>query len=81
MLLDCLPGLSMGTALALEDLAYAFYVHEYSSGKFDLALGCAEKAIETLQQLGNLFCMQCASASRVKGQLLLLPSLYYYSPP
>ncbi|KAM3185366.1 hypothetical protein ACTXT7_006498 [Hymenolepis weldensis] len=66
MLLDCLPGLSMGTALALEDLAYAFYVHEYSSGKFDLALGCAEKAIETLQQLGNLFCMQCASASRVK---------------
>lgn len=58
----------MATSLALEDLAYAYYVQEYTSGKFAVALECAEKAIEILQRLGHQFCMQCASASRVKGE-------------
>ncbi|KAM7539997.1 hypothetical protein Aperf_G00000020262 [Anoplocephala perfoliata] len=70
MLLDCLPGLSMATSLALEDLAYAYYVQEYTSGKFTVALKCAEKAIEILKRLGHQFTMQCASASRVKALVL-----------
>lgn len=69
----------MISALVLEDLAYAFYVHEYTSGNFDLALLCADRSIDTLTKLGHEYCMQCASARRVKGSFLFwLQCIFYY---
>ncbi|VDK23349.1 unnamed protein product [Taenia asiatica] len=70
MVSDCLPGLSMAAALALEDLAYAYYVLEYTSGEFEFALNCADKAIDMLKLLGHQSCMQSASANRVKALIL-----------
>ncbi|VDO16516.1 unnamed protein product [Rodentolepis nana] len=70
IMLDCLPGLSMTTALALEDIAYAFYVHEYNTGNFDLARLFAEKAVGTIKHLGDQCCMQYGSAIRVKALIL-----------
>ncbi|VDO16985.1 unnamed protein product [Rodentolepis nana] len=77
IMLDCLPGLSMTTALGLEKLAFTIFVHEYNTGNFELALLFAEKAVDTIKHLGNQCCVQYASATRVKGQLLSPPP----SPP
>lgn len=74
MVSDCLPGLSMAASLALEDLAYAYYVLEYTSGEFEFALNCADKAIDMLKLLGHQSCMQSASANRVKGESARLRS-------
>ncbi|VDM33369.1 unnamed protein product [Hydatigera taeniaeformis] len=70
MVSDCLPGLSVSASLALEDLAYAYYVLEYTSGEFEFALSCVDKAIDTLKLLGHQSCMQSASANRVKALIL-----------
>ncbi|VDO02912.1 unnamed protein product, partial [Rodentolepis nana] len=66
IMLDCLPGLSMTTALGLEKLASTIFVREYNTGNFELALLFAEKAVDTIKHLGNQRCMQYASAISVK---------------
>lgn len=54
-------------ALALEDIAYAYYVLEYTSGDFAFALECADVAGQILRRLRYEGSMQAASANRVKG--------------
>ncbi|VDN24299.1 unnamed protein product [Dibothriocephalus latus] len=68
IILDCLPGASIMAALALEDIAYAYYVLEYSSGNFAYAIECADVAGTLLKRLQYEVCMQAASANRVKGK-------------
>lgn len=57
-------------AIALEDLAYALYVCEYSSGRFQGALDHVEQAIDTLQKLVPSNHLMLASAKRVKALIL-----------
>ncbi|XP_075220244.1 protein interacting with APP tail-1 isoform X2 [Lycorma delicatula] len=57
-------------AAALEDLAYALYVHEYSSGRFDEARDHSEKAIEIMEKLLPAEHLMLASAQRVKALIL-----------
>lgn len=57
-------------AMAKEDLSYAMYVHEYSSGNFVNALEHAEKAMETMQELLPTNHLLLASAKRVKALIL-----------
>ncbi|XP_053982753.1 amyloid protein-binding protein 2 isoform X2 [Hylaeus anthracinus] len=54
-------------ALAHEDLGYALYVHEYSSGKFDLASYHAGKAIDIMEKLLHGDHLLLASARRVQA--------------
>ncbi|VDM02797.1 unnamed protein product [Schistocephalus solidus] len=70
IILDCLPGASVMAALALEDIAYAYYVLEYSSGDFVYAIECADVAGTILKRLQYEVCMQAASANRVKALIL-----------
>nr|VZI50678.1 unnamed protein product [Spirometra erinaceieuropaei] len=70
IILDCLPGASIMAALALEDIAYAYYVLEYSSGDFAYAIECADVAGTILKRLQYEVCMQAASANRVKALIL-----------
>ncbi|VEL08189.1 unnamed protein product [Protopolystoma xenopodis] len=70
LILDCLPGASLMASLALEDIAYACYVLEYTSGEFTYALNCAEVADTLLSQLNYGVCMQAASANRVKALII-----------
>nr|VZI13571.1 unnamed protein product [Spirometra erinaceieuropaei] len=72
IILDCLPGASIMAALALEDIAYAYYVLEYSSGDFAYAIECADVAGTILKRLQYEVCMQAASANRVKGKSICL---------
>lgn len=57
-------------AIALEDLSYALYVHEYSSGRFQKAQDYIEQAIDTLRQLVPRNHLILASAKRVKALIL-----------
>ncbi|XP_026481902.1 amyloid protein-binding protein 2-like isoform X3 [Ctenocephalides felis] len=61
---------NLHVAIAHEDLAYALYVHEYSSGRFYKARENAEKAIEIMQRLVPSNHLMLASAKRVKALIL-----------
>lgn len=57
-------------ATAQEDFAYALYVHEYSSGRFDEARKHSERAIEIMEKLLPSEHLMLASAQRVKALIL-----------
>lgn len=57
-------------AIAHEDLSYAYYVHEYSSGDFQCAREHIEKAIDIMKELVPSNHLRLASAKRVKALLL-----------
>lgn len=57
-------------AVAHEDLSYAYYVHEYSTGNFTCARENVENAIDIMQELVPHDHLKLASAKRVKALLL-----------
>lgn len=57
-------------AIAHEDLSYAFYVHEYSTGNFTCAREHVEKAVDIMKDLVPSDHLMLASAKRVKALLL-----------
>ncbi|KAJ1520247.1 hypothetical protein ONE63_004454 [Megalurothrips usitatus] len=57
-------------ASALEDLAYALYVFEYSTGRFKRAREFAEDAINILEELLPLNHLMLSTAKRVKALIL-----------
>ncbi|XP_054728850.1 amyloid protein-binding protein 2 [Anastrepha obliqua] len=57
-------------AIAHEDLSYAYYVHEYSTGNFSCARKHVEKAIDIMEYLVPKNHLMLASAKRVKALLL-----------
>ncbi|KAG7198690.1 hypothetical protein KM043_001688 [Ampulex compressa] len=61
---------NLHVALAHEDLAYALYVYEYSSGKFQEASAHAGKAIDLMEKLLPVDHLMLASAKRVKALIL-----------
>lgn len=63
-------GNNFHVAIANEDLAYASYVHEYSSGHFRNAQNHAEKAIEILSRILPNDHLLLSSSKRVKALIL-----------
>ncbi|XP_031781635.1 amyloid protein-binding protein 2 [Nasonia vitripennis] len=61
---------NLHVAKAHEDLAYALYVQEYSSGKFNSAIIHANKAIAIMEKLLPAEHLMLASAKRVKALIL-----------
>ncbi|XP_037294609.1 amyloid protein-binding protein 2 isoform X2 [Manduca sexta] len=61
---------SLHVATAQEDLAYALYVLEYSSGRFYKARDHAERAIRIIENLVPRDHLLLASAKRVKALIL-----------
>lgn len=57
-------------ALALEDLAYALYVREYISGRFEEAQEKADEAIRIKEKLLPPDHIMLSSAKRVKALIL-----------
>ncbi|XP_061387956.1 amyloid protein-binding protein 2 [Musca vetustissima] len=57
-------------AMAHEDLSYAYYVHEYSTGNFTCARDHIEKSVDILKHLVPQNHLKLASAKRVKALLL-----------
>ncbi|XP_038074317.1 amyloid protein-binding protein 2-like [Patiria miniata] len=68
--LSAFGGRNLHVAIAHEDLAYASYVHQYSSGKFDDAREHAEKAISIITQILPENHLLLASSRRVKALIL-----------
>lgn len=63
-------SLNLHVAVSHEELAYALYVHEYSSGRFYEARKHAEKAISMMKRLLPKEHLLLASAQRVKALIL-----------
>lgn len=61
---------NLHVAVAHEDLAYALYVHEYSSGRFSEARENAEKAINIMEHVLPEDHLLLASSKRVKALIL-----------
>ncbi|XP_011860542.1 PREDICTED: amyloid protein-binding protein 2-like [Vollenhovia emeryi] len=61
---------NLHVALAHEDLAYALYVHEYSSGRFDDASDHAGVAIDIMERHLPPNHLMLASARRIKALIL-----------
>ncbi|RZF36597.1 hypothetical protein LSTR_LSTR010708 [Laodelphax striatellus] len=61
---------NLHVAIAQEDMAYALYVHEYSSGNFGIARNHAERAITTMKKLLPQDHLMLAAAQRVKALIL-----------
>ncbi|XP_049806241.1 amyloid protein-binding protein 2 [Schistocerca nitens] len=61
---------NLHVAIAHEDLAYALYVHEYSSGRFGLAREHANIAIQIMQNILPEDHLMLASVKRVKALVL-----------
>ncbi|XP_037936526.1 amyloid protein-binding protein 2 [Teleopsis dalmanni] len=57
-------------AIAHEDLSYAYYVHEYSTGNFTCSREHVEKAVDIMKDLVPSDHLMLASAKRVKALLL-----------
>ncbi|XP_068158338.1 amyloid protein-binding protein 2 [Drosophila tropicalis] len=57
-------------AIAHEDLSYAYYVHEYSTGDFSCAQDHVDKAVNIMKNLVPSNHLMLASAKRVKALLL-----------
>ncbi|GAB1602277.1 amyloid protein-binding protein 2-like [Argonauta hians] len=68
--LSVFGGNNFHVAVAHEDLAYASYVHEYSSGNFLDARHHAEKAIEILLKILPSDHLLLSSSKRVKALIL-----------
>ncbi|XP_033121593.1 amyloid protein-binding protein 2-like [Anneissia japonica] len=68
--LSVFGGRNIHVAVAHEDLAYASYVHQYSSGKFDDAKMHAERAIEIITHILPEDHLLLASSKRVKALIL-----------
>ncbi|XP_055712550.1 amyloid protein-binding protein 2 [Phlebotomus papatasi] len=63
-------SMNLLVAVAHEDLAYALYVREYSSGKFTTARNHVESAIGIMKKLVPTNNLMLASAKRVKALIL-----------
>ncbi|KAL4224456.1 Amyloid protein-binding protein 2 [Mactra antiquata] len=63
-------GNNLHVAVAHEDLSYASYVQEYSSGRFTDARDHAEKAIEILEHILPKDHLMLSSSKRVKALIL-----------
>uniref|UniRef100_A0AAY4AM09 Amyloid protein-binding protein 2 n=1 Tax=Denticeps clupeoides TaxID=299321 RepID=A0AAY4AM09_9TELE len=63
-------GKNIHVAIAHEDLAYSSYVHQYSAGKFDVALFHAERAIDIITSILPEDHLLLASSKRVKALIL-----------
>ncbi|XP_046583008.1 amyloid protein-binding protein 2-like isoform X2 [Haliotis rubra] len=63
-------GNNLYVAIAHEDLAYASYVEQYSSGRFQKAKDHAEKAIEILCNILPVDHLLLSSSKRVKALIL-----------
>lgn len=61
---------SLHVAIAEEDLAYALYVHNYSSGNFHGALDHVNRSISVMKSLVPATHLFLASAKRVKALIL-----------
>lgn len=61
---------NLHVAMAHEDLGYALYVHEYSTGNFDEARYHAERAINIITKLLPEDHLLLASSKRVKALIL-----------
>lgn len=61
---------NLHVAIAHEDLAYALYVLEYSTGRFDSAQEHVEKAIDIMKDIVPNNQLMLASAKRVKALIL-----------
>lgn len=61
---------NLHVAIAHEDLAYALYVQDYSSGRFQRADEHAEKAIKIMEKLLPTEHLMLASAKRVQALIL-----------
>ena len=62
-------------ALAYEELAYATYVYEYSTGRFDEAKDFAEKSLQIMTELLPDSHLLLAS-SQVRNSNSLIPSVH-----
>lgn len=61
---------NLHVAISHEDISYAYYVHEYSSGNFRQAREHVENAIDIMKDLVPPEHLMLASAKRVKALLL-----------
>lgn len=66
----CFGTNNLNVAIAHEDLAYATYVYEYNSGRFDRAKLHAEKALEIMARLLPSSHLLLASSQRVLALIL-----------
>lgn len=67
-------------AIAEEDLSYALYVCEYSSGRFESALDHVERAVGIMRDLLPNNHLMIASAKRVKALILEEIALDHITP-
>lgn len=67
---NCLGPINLLVALAYEELAYATYVYEYSTGRFDEAKDFAEKSLEIMTELLPDNHLLLASSQRVLALIL-----------
>ncbi|XP_017073857.1 amyloid protein-binding protein 2 [Drosophila eugracilis] len=63
-------NMNFHVAIAHEDLSYAYYVHEYSTGDFSCAQDHVDKAVNIMKHLVPSNHLMLASAKRVKALLL-----------
>ncbi|ALC49100.1 Pat1 [Drosophila busckii] len=63
-------NMNFHVAIAHEDLSYAYYVHEYSTGDFSCAQNHVDKAVSIMKKLVHRNHLMLASARRVKALLL-----------
>ncbi|XP_017870350.1 PREDICTED: amyloid protein-binding protein 2 isoform X2 [Drosophila arizonae] len=63
-------NMNFHVAIAHEDLSYAYYVHEYSTGDFSCAQEHVDEAVKIMKTLVPSNHLMLASAKRVKALLL-----------
>ncbi|XP_023166482.2 amyloid protein-binding protein 2 [Drosophila hydei] len=63
-------NMNFHVAIAHEDLSYAYYVHEYSTGDFSCAQEHVDEAVNIMKNLVPSNHLMLASAKRVKALLL-----------
>ncbi|XP_030567767.1 amyloid protein-binding protein 2 [Drosophila novamexicana] len=63
-------NMNFHVAIAHEDLSYAYYVHEYSTGDFSFAQEHVDEAVHIMKNLVPSNHLMLASAKRVKALLL-----------
>ncbi|XP_017019073.1 amyloid protein-binding protein 2 isoform X2 [Drosophila kikkawai] len=63
-------NMNFHVAIAHEDLSYAYYVYEYSTGDFSCAQDHVDKAVKIMKDLVPSNHLMLASAKRVKALLL-----------
>ncbi|KAM8719688.1 hypothetical protein ACLKA7_005850 [Drosophila subpalustris] len=63
-------NMNFHVAIAHEDLSYAYYVHDYSTGDFSCAQNHVDEAVNIMKNLVPSNHLMLASAKRVKALLL-----------